>query len=107
MPQPPQFVPVFVVTQTPLQQSCPDGQPVTHAPCVVLHTWHCVGSQGAPRQVPPQMRSFGQHVLPSSVSPWGQPQLPLTQTRPDGQTMPQPPQFVVEVFVLTQVPLQS
>jgi hypothetical protein len=53
-----------------------------------------------------QLLPLGQQLVPQMKPPFGQTQLPLTQSAPVGQPRPQAPQLLV-VFSGLQVPLQQ
>lgn len=90
--QPPQWLGSDdVLTHCPLQKVVPFGH--AHAHAAVLN-------------VCPPVHVEGTHCPLQSVVPIEHWQLPLTQTVGDWQTLPQPPQLLESVWVLTHCPLQ-
>lgn len=83
------------LAQTPLHNTVPGGQ--TQPVQVLLG-------------ICPGMVQTTQVVAPPKVQlwpPWGQTHCPLRQLCPAGQVIPQPPQLVMSLPVLTQMPLQK
>lgn len=98
MPQVPQFeLLVWVLTQVPLHDVCPDGQ-LQMPPLQVFPPVHAL----------PQLPQFEllvcvlTQVPLQRVPPLGQAQAPFEQSWPVAQTFPQVPQFEVSVWRVTQ-----
>ena len=106
LPQLPQFfASVPTSTQAPEQFVVPVGHVAAQAPAaqtgeVPLHTLpHSPQFWGSSR--------VSTQDEPQSFVPVGQPQLPATQTWPDGQALPQAPQLAASVWRFVHCPAQK